>query len=147
MTWHRQGAGSRPDTQWELSDEEREARWKLDMAGRGRSGKLDPPAQHNMKAREVREMRVDLGLVSSDADWRAAGQGLALADFECRHGKMAHDRTQTCDCFMTVDTVLQEHVERVVSEQEQGEEWPQGVAELPQGSADLGGAIGEGVGS
>lgn len=89
---HQQVSGGRP----QLSVEVIESRWTPMVVG---WGKLDPPAKTHWGAAEFSELAEDLGRVSSDADWRAAEVGMALADFECRHGKMEHDRTQVCDCF------------------------------------------------
>lgn len=48
---------------------------------------------------ETLEMQQDYAARSADADAEQVRRGYALADYECRHGKMPHDRTQTCECF------------------------------------------------
>lgn len=36
---------------------------------------------------------------SEIADARAAASGMPLADFECSHGRLPHDRTPVCGCW------------------------------------------------
>lgn len=42
---------------------------------------------------------MDVGYVESEATLREAERGYAMADFECQHGSLPHDKTLACDCW------------------------------------------------
>jgi hypothetical protein len=55
-----------------------------------------------------------------------AAQGWPMADDECEHGRMAHDRPIRCSCFETVADVLLGEVQNRVAAQAAGKDGDEG---------------------